>query len=120
MRMPLMAWLAAAVPAALIPLATAHAAGGLANLAPVTPVMQCADVKNLNVSSATDALVTLTSATLVTAGTPAPNCEVRGTIAPANTIVVRPPLRATQSSGNRSTDGPFTDGPFDGPASLVA
>jgi hypothetical protein len=65
---------------------------GLARLPAIAPVMNCADVTGLNLSGATDAPVTITSATVVTANTPAPYCEVRGTIAPANTIVARLPV----------------------------
>ncbi|TDV48806.1 tannase/feruloyl esterase family alpha/beta hydrolase [Actinophytocola oryzae] len=59
---------------------------GLANLPAVTPVMACADVTGLDLGDG----VTIQSATVVT--TDAPYCEVRGTIAPANTIVVRLPV----------------------------
>jgi hypothetical protein len=65
---------------------------GLADLPAVPPVMACADVIGLDLKGVTDAPVTLTSATLVTTGTPVPYCEVRGTIAPANTIVLRLPV----------------------------
>jgi hypothetical protein len=75
---------AVSAPATAAPAATG---GGLANLPAVTPVMRCADVTSLTISG-----VTLSSATVVTAGAPAPYCEVRGTIAPANTIVVRLPV----------------------------
>jgi hypothetical protein len=65
-------------------------ADGLADLPAVAPVMNCADVMGLDLRGVTDAPITLVSATVVTAG--APYCEVRGTIAPANTIVVRLPV----------------------------
>ncbi|MBB4763887.1 feruloyl esterase [Actinoplanes digitatis] len=55
-------------------------------------MMGCADVLGLDLGGVTDAPVTLRSATVVTAGAPAPYCEVRGTVAPANTIVVRLPV----------------------------
>ncbi|WP_306214549.1 tannase/feruloyl esterase family alpha/beta hydrolase [Actinoplanes sp. RD1] len=55
---------------------------GLADLEPLDPVIACADVTGLALPG-----VTLASATVAGA-----NCEVRGTIAPANTIVVRLPL----------------------------
>jgi hypothetical protein len=64
---------------------------GLANLPAVRPVMSCAAVTGLDLDAATDAPVTIHSATVVTSGTP--YCEVRATIAPANTIVVRLPVR---------------------------
>ncbi|XVU29150.1 tannase/feruloyl esterase family alpha/beta hydrolase [Actinoplanes sp. CA-054009] len=51
------------------------------------PRISCAEVRDVDLSRATDAPVTITSATVV--GT---NCEVRGTIAPADTIVARLPL----------------------------
>ncbi|MEV6344288.1 tannase/feruloyl esterase family alpha/beta hydrolase [Actinoplanes sp. NPDC051851] len=59
--------------------------GGLAVLPALTPVMDCAAVTGLTVEG-----VTLTSATTVTGGA-APYCEVRGTIAPADTVVLRLP-----------------------------
>ena len=65
---------------------------GLANLRALTPVMDCSQVIDLDLSKATDGTVTLTSATVITADTPAPYCEVKGTISPANTIVVRLPV----------------------------
>jgi hypothetical protein len=67
-------------------------ASGLADLATVVPVMGCADVTGLKLDGVADAPVTLTAATVVSTGAPAPYCEVRGTIAPANTIVVRLPV----------------------------
>ena len=65
---------------------------GLAGLAAVKPVLTCGDVTGMNLTGVTDAAVTLTAATVVSTGTPAPYCEVRGTIAPADTIVVRLPV----------------------------
>lgn len=82
----------AALSAAALGAGNTRAADGLADYATVTPVMQCADVLSLDLSKAADAAVTLTSATVVSSGTPAPYCEVRGTIAPANTIVMRLPV----------------------------
>ena len=77
--------------------ASAHArshpgstAEGLAILPALTPVLDCSAVTGLDLGHATDAPVTITSATVV-AATPAPYCEVRGTIAPADTIVLRLP-----------------------------
>jgi feruloyl esterase len=67
-------------------------ANGLAVLPALPPAMACADVTGLDLNGVTDAPVTIRSATLATAGTPAPYCEVRGTIAPANTIVLRLPV----------------------------
>ncbi|MBW9216146.1 tannase/feruloyl esterase family alpha/beta hydrolase [Mumia sp. zg.B53] len=65
---------------------------GLARLKALAPVMGCAEVAELDLTGVTDAPVDITSATVVSAGTPAPYCEVRGTIAPADTIVVRLPV----------------------------
>ncbi|GIJ54935.1 tannase/feruloyl esterase family alpha/beta hydrolase [Virgisporangium aurantiacum] len=83
---------ATAVAATLIPTTSiakppATTPDGLARLPAITPVMTCAAVTGLDLTGATDAPVTITSATVV--GT---NCEVRGTIAPANTIVARLPV----------------------------
>src|SRR5262245_48898538 len=63
---------------------------GLRRLPALTPVMTCSAVPGLDLSRATDAPVTITSATVVPAS-PAPYCEVRGTIAPDDTIVLRLP-----------------------------
>jgi hypothetical protein len=60
---------------------------GLADLRAVTPKISCGDVRNVDLTN-----VTIASATVVSAGTPTPFCEVRGTIAPADTIVVRLPV----------------------------
>jgi len=65
---------------------------GLADLAAIPPVLACADVTGLDLSGVADAPVTIRSATVVSTGAPAPYCEVRGTIAPADTIVVRLPV----------------------------
>jgi feruloyl esterase len=54
--------------------------------------MSCADVAKLDLSHVTDAPVTITSATVNTTAAPAPFCDVRGTIAPADTLVMRLPL----------------------------
>ena len=72
---------------------------GIANLPAITPAMDCAAVTQLDLAGVTDAPVTIRSATIVAAGTgaqpvsPAPYCLVRGTIAPANTIVMRLPTQ---------------------------
>ncbi|MEV4346819.1 tannase/feruloyl esterase family alpha/beta hydrolase [Actinoplanes sp. NPDC049596] len=60
---------------------------GLADLPALKPKIDCSAVRGLDLSRAAGAPVTITSATVV-----GPNCEVRGTIAPANTIVARLPL----------------------------
>jgi hypothetical protein len=52
----------------------------------VTPVMACADVTGLDLPG-----VTIRSATVATTGAPKPYCAVVGTIAPADTIVLRLP-----------------------------
>ncbi|MFF4250719.1 tannase/feruloyl esterase family alpha/beta hydrolase [Streptomyces sp. NPDC001663] len=67
-------------------------ADGLADLPAVTPVMECADVAGLDLDGVTDASVTISSAKVVTTDVSAPYCEVRGAIAPANTIVIRLPV----------------------------
>jgi len=84
---------AAALAAGLLTLTSpAQASRRLENLQPVLPVMTCAAVTGLNLDHATDGTVTITSATEVTTGV-APYCEVKGTISPANTIVLRLPIR---------------------------
>lgn len=84
--------LASAGPAYGAPKAPAVTAEGLADLPALKPVMDCADVTGLDLDRVAGTHVTLTSATVVTTGAPAPYCEVRGTIAPASTIVMRLPL----------------------------
>nr|WP_237686499.1 tannase/feruloyl esterase family alpha/beta hydrolase [Arthrobacter jiangjiafuii] len=59
----------------------------------MAPVLSCDDVTGLDLSEAAGAAVTITSAVVVTEGTPNPYCEVTGTIDPANTIIVRLPLQ---------------------------
>ncbi|WAZ26205.1 tannase/feruloyl esterase family alpha/beta hydrolase [Streptomyces cinnabarinus] len=66
-------------------------ADGLADLPAVLPVMDCASVPGLDLHGVTDAPVSISSAKVVITGA-APYCEVRGTIAPANTIVLRLPV----------------------------
>ncbi|WP_202961417.1 hypothetical protein [Amycolatopsis sp. ATCC 39116] len=65
-------------------------ADGLANLPAVAPAMDCADVPGLDLTGVTDAPVTIQSARVVPGA--APYCEVRGTVAPANTVVLRLPV----------------------------
>ena len=102
---------AAAALMAILPCTDAKAQGGLANLPAILPVMGCADVAGLNLTGATDAPVTIQSATVVTpgasgaAGAPgssgapgastatAPYCDVRGTIAPAVMFELRLPTQ---------------------------
>jgi len=64
---------------------------GLADLPAIAPVMDCAAVPGLDLNGVTDGPVTIRSATIVTTAA-APYCDVRGTIAPADTIVVRLPV----------------------------
>lgn len=95
-------WMLAMLPAAAVlaglPAAqaaqTAQASAGkpIASLEPVLPVMDCAAVTGLDLSGVTDGSVTLSSASVVTTGA-APYCEVKGTISPANTFVVRLPTQ---------------------------
>jgi Tannase and feruloyl esterase len=70
----------------------AQAAAGLAKLTPELPVMECAAVMNLNITDDMNMPVKINSATVVTSAS-APYCEVRGTIAPANTVVLRLPTQ---------------------------
>ncbi|MGW0334721.1 hypothetical protein ACWD0J_23105 [Streptomyces sp. NPDC003011] len=67
-------------------------AEGLEDLPALRPVMDCADMTGLDLGGVTDAPVTLTSAKVVTTGATAPYCEVRATVAPANTVVMRLPV----------------------------
>ncbi|WP_432504842.1 tannase/feruloyl esterase family alpha/beta hydrolase [Kineococcus arenarius] len=87
----------AGAPAVAAPTGTTDAAttggDGLANLRAVAPVLDCSAVTGLDLSGATDAAVTIESATVVTTDTPAPYCAVEGTIAPANTFVVHLPVQ---------------------------
>ncbi|MCP2322337.1 feruloyl esterase [Hamadaea flava] len=62
-------------------------ADGLADLPALSPVLACADVPGLDLTGVTDAPVTIRSATVVGG-----NCEVQGSIAPADTIVLRLPV----------------------------
>ena len=69
--------------------ALAQSQDGLANLAPVTPVMACAALGNTDLSGATGAATTLTASE---ESGPHPFCRVTGTIAPAIHFEVRLPL----------------------------
>ncbi|OUM45588.1 tannase/feruloyl esterase family alpha/beta hydrolase [Arthrobacter agilis] len=66
-------------------------AEGLLDLPALTPVMSCTALVGIDLSTAAGSPVTIASAAIVSDGAPAPYCEVTGTIAPANTIVVRLP-----------------------------
>lgn len=79
--------------AVLLPDGGARAAEGLAKLPAIAPVMDCAAVAELDLTGVTDAPVTIQSATVMTEGAPAPYCAVQGTIAPANTFVMRLPTQ---------------------------
>jgi hypothetical protein len=83
---------AGAAPGAHLAAQAAVTAEGLLDLPAVTPVMSCTGLVGLDLSDAAEAPVTITSATVVTTGAAGPYCEVQGTIAPANTMVVRLPL----------------------------
>ena len=84
---------AAVVLSAVLPCGGAGAAEGLASLPAVAPVMDCAAVAKLDLTDVTDAAVTIQSAAVMTAGAPAPYCAVQGTIAPADTFVMRLPTQ---------------------------
>ncbi|WP_269809766.1 tannase/feruloyl esterase family alpha/beta hydrolase [Kineosporia rhizophila] len=71
---------------------TATAQAESSDLKALPPAMDCADVTELDVDRAAGTKVTWQSAAVVTTGTAAPYCEVRGTIAPASTIVLRLPV----------------------------
>jgi feruloyl esterase len=70
------------------PLSGAWAAGGLADLPPVKPVMACGDLESAKLPPD----VTIQSATVVTSDTAAPYCAVQGTIAPADIFTMRLPV----------------------------
>jgi hypothetical protein len=66
---------------------------GLANLPAVMPAMNCAAVMGMDLSGVTDGTVTITSATVLAAGTqygqgtlPAAVCDVKGTIGPGASL----------------------------------
>ncbi|MEK8029238.1 tannase/feruloyl esterase family alpha/beta hydrolase [Ideonella sp. DXS29W] len=87
------AWCAAAFAGLLMQGCAAPAqAAKIGRFDPVQPVMDCAAVPGLDLSGVTDGSVTVASATVVTTGV-APYCEVRGTISPANTFIVRLPTQ---------------------------
>jgi feruloyl esterase len=90
---------AAATLTALLPGAHADAAGGIANLPAVKPVMQCSALTTLNLSAISGAVggaVTISSAAIVPASAtnPAEYCSVTGNIgAGLNTIVMNLPTQ---------------------------
>jgi hypothetical protein len=65
---------------------------GLLDLPAKAPLMSCTDLAGLDLSAAAGATVTISSTRVVTEGAPAPYCEIQGTVAPANTILVRLPI----------------------------
>ncbi len=65
---------------------------GLADLASVRPVMDCAALAGVDISDAVGAKVTIQSAQLYAQSRPAPYCGVRGTIAPKIGFEVRLPV----------------------------
>ncbi|WP_433372718.1 tannase/feruloyl esterase family alpha/beta hydrolase [Actinoplanes sp. CA-142083] len=77
-----------AVVAALLLLPTPANASSSHEPRVVEPVMNCADVTGIHLPG-----VTIKSATVTSAGAPAPYCAVTGTIAPNNTIVMRLPTQ---------------------------
>ncbi len=83
----------AALAAPASPAARASASADLAPLAALKPVLNCGDIDAAKLSEAAGVAVTIASSQVVTTGTPAPYCEVRGTIAPADTIVLRLPTQ---------------------------
>ncbi|BCY12948.1 feruloyl esterase [Actinoplanes sp. L3-i22] len=87
----------ALIAAALLALTTLVPGGATAaprarELAPLLPVIDCAAVPGLDLTGVTDAPVTIKSATVTSANAPAPYCAVTGTIAPADTFVMRLPV----------------------------
>lgn len=64
-------------------------AGGMANLAPVTPTVSCASLAGLDLSGATGAKTDLSASEVAGAK---PYCRVTGTIAPAIKFEVRLPM----------------------------
>ncbi|MBU9326234.1 tannase/feruloyl esterase family alpha/beta hydrolase [Burkholderia multivorans] len=73
--------------------ASAASSGGLANLPAVMPAMSCQAIASLDLSGVTDGPVTITSATVLPAGTvvgnntlAAPMCDVKGTIGPGASL----------------------------------
>src|SRR6516225_7451862 len=91
-------WLAALAGVAALMMTSAWSTGasaatGLASLPAVMPAMPCASVASLDLSGVTDGTVTITSATVLPAGTvvgrntlPAPVCDVKGTIGPGASL----------------------------------
>lgn len=61
-------------------------------LKPVAPVMECADLKSLDLQSAVGSPVAIRAVTKVEDGKPAPYCRVEGSIDPAVRFEVRLPL----------------------------
>ncbi|WP_240648380.1 tannase/feruloyl esterase family alpha/beta hydrolase [Pararobbsia silviterrae] len=76
-----------------LPMSAHAASSGIANLPAVQPAMDCAAVAALDLNGVTDGTVTITSATVLPAGTvvgmsalPAAVCDVKGTIGPGASL----------------------------------
>jgi hypothetical protein len=67
-------------------------ASGLADLAPMAPVMSCADLAKVDLSGVVDKPIHITAAAEVTDAKPAPYCGVEGYVEPAVKFEVRLPL----------------------------
>jgi len=63
-----------------------------ADLAPVAPVMDCAQLKSADFAGVTDAAIHIIAATPVKIGQPAPYCDVTGSVSPHVEFEVRLPL----------------------------
>jgi feruloyl esterase len=73
-------------------LASAQAPAGPAALAVVQPAMECERLAVVDISQAVGAPTHITAATSVKDGKPAPYCQVKGYVEPANRFEVRLPL----------------------------
>ncbi len=63
-----------------------------AGLAPVAPLLECAQLKDADFSNVTEASIHVTSATVIADGQPAPYCKVLGNVAPHVEFEVRLPV----------------------------
>ncbi|WP_442859619.1 tannase/feruloyl esterase family alpha/beta hydrolase [Burkholderia sp. 8Y] len=86
-------WLLLAIAGAASSAASAATSSGLADLPPVMPAMNCAQVAGLDLTGVTDGTVTITSATVLPAGTvvgqstlPSAVCDVKGSIGPGASL----------------------------------
>ncbi len=80
----------------LVALSTLPLFSQTAKLAPIPPVMACAELSAFSLDSAVGSKVQIRSAAEVTDGKPAPYCRVLGTIEPAIQFEVRLPATWTQ------------------------